>query len=102
MIIYHTTLKVDKAIAEEWLQWFVKEQVPAILATTCFTAYTLVRLLEVDDTEGPTYAVQFRASDLAAYTKYSNEFEGYFNQASYNKWGEGVVDFSTIMEVIQE
>lgn len=100
-IIYNVTVKVDTAIAEEWLQWLLTEHAPAILATQYFTDYKVVKLLEVDDTEGPTYAIQYQATSLEAYTKYMDEFSFALRRQSFEKWGQRAVDFSTIMEVIR-
>ncbi len=53
MIIYNVTIKVDKTIAEDWLLWMQKEHIPEVMATGCFYAYKIVRLLEIDESEGP-------------------------------------------------
>ena len=45
MLIYNVTIKVDRIIAREWLQWLQQEHIPAIMATGCFTEYRVVRLL---------------------------------------------------------
>ena len=57
MIIYNVTIKVDASIADAWLQWLLREHIPDMLHTGCFRSHRVVRLMEVDDSEGPTYAV---------------------------------------------
>ena len=52
MIIYNVTIKVDETIAEDWLAWMVKDHIPEVMATGCFNAYKMVRLLEIDESEG--------------------------------------------------
>ncbi len=99
-IIYNVTVKVDTEIAEDWLQWLLKEHAPAIIATNCFINYTVVKLLEVDDLEGPTYAIQYRARSIDDYKRYIADFSMKLRQESVKKWGQQFVDFSTIMEVV--
>jgi hypothetical protein len=99
-IIYNVTIKVDKSIATAWLAWLQEEHIPTITATGCFTGYKVVRLLETDDTEGPTYAIQFFATDLAEYTRYIREHAPALRQDSTNKWGDAFIAFRSVMEVI--
>ena len=61
MYIYNVTIKVDHAIAKEWLRWLKQEHIPEILATGCFTEATILELLENVDEEGATFAVQYKA-----------------------------------------
>ena len=49
------------SINHAWLQWLKEEHIPDIINTGCFTHATILQLLETDDSEGPTYAVQYFA-----------------------------------------
>jgi len=68
-IIYNITLKVEAQIADEWLQWMITEHIPEVLKTGCFYDYTILKLLEIDEEEGPTYAIQYRAESKADYNR---------------------------------
>ena len=57
-IIYNVTTQSHHSIASQWLQWMKEEHIPDIIATGCFTHAVILRLIEVDETQGPTYAVQ--------------------------------------------
>ena len=61
MIIYNITIKVQPSIKNDWLQWLQNEHIPGMIQTGCFTKATILHLLEIDDSEGPTYAVQYFA-----------------------------------------
>lgn len=100
MIIYNVTVKVDHAIAGEWLSWLLEEHAPAIVATACFTRFTASRLLDVDDTEGPTYTVQYFSPSLIDYQRYLAEFAEDFQIESYKKWGHRFIAFRSLMEVV--
>jgi len=101
MIIYNVTIKVDYEIADAWLQWLLDEHIPAIIETKCFTDYKVVRLLEVDDSEGPTYAIQYYAESKADYNRYIEQYATGMRQKSFNKWGERFIAFNSVMQVVK-
>jgi hypothetical protein len=101
MIIYNVTIKVESSIADNWLQWLLNEHIPDVMKTGCFVDYKVVRLLEVDDTEGPTYAIQYHADSKADYNRYVEMHANRMRQLSYDKWGEAFIAFRSVMEVIK-
>eukprot|EP01035_Chromulina_nebulosa_P051609 gene51609-70282_t len=63
-IIYNITTKVDWLVHDAWLRWMLDVHIPEVLGTGCFEKHLLVRILETDETEGPTYAVQYQAASM--------------------------------------
>lgn len=100
MIIYNVTIKIDWSIAEDWLEWMQSEYVPNMLATGCFEKHQLLRLLEVDELDGPTYAAQYYTSTLSNYDNFLQHYAQNFKNNLRDKWGEKYFDFSTIMQVV--
>lgn len=100
-IIYNVTVQADKLIAGEWMQWMRKEHIPAIMQTGLFTNYKILRLLDIDDSEGPTYAIQYTAATLEDYRQYESSHAPALLEASFTKWGDAFMAFGTIMEVVQ-
>lgn len=100
MVIYNITIKVDKDIAKEWLHWMVHEHSPEILATACFNSFTILQVLDIDDAEGPTYAVQYRAENKEDYERYIKEHATALRQKSFDKWGNKFIAFRTLMRVV--
>ena len=101
MIIYNVTIKVEGGIADAWLQWLLNEHIPDIMATGCFSDYKVVRLLEVDDTEGPTYAIQYHADSKALYNQYIMKYAPDMRQKSFDKWGERFIAFRSVMQIVK-
>lgn len=99
-IIYNVTIKVDSAVAAAWLPWLLNEHIPDVLNTGCFLYYKTVRLLEVDDSEGPTYAVQYTAQSKADYNRYIELYAPLMRQKSIDKWGGAFMAFRSVMEVV--
>ncbi|MFT3909413.1 MAG: DUF4286 family protein [Ferruginibacter sp.] len=100
MIIYNVTIKTQESIHQAWIQWLKEEHVPEVLATNCFIKATILRLLDVDDSEGPTYAIQYFAENRSAYDRYIEKFAGIMRQKSFDKWGDKFIAFRSVMEVI--
>ncbi|HSN60343.1 MAG TPA: DUF4286 family protein [Ferruginibacter sp.] len=101
MFIYNVTIKVTHAIATEWLQWLREEHIPEVTATGFFTHARILQLLEVDDSEGPTYAIQYFAESIEKYEQYIETFAGMMRQKSFEKWGDQFIAFRSIMKIVQ-
>jgi hypothetical protein len=99
-IIFNITVKVEKSIVQLWLQWITVEIAPFIIGTNCFTKFTVLKLLELDDAESSTYALQFFSNSLEDYQRYIQNFSNDFTGKSFLKWGERTVSFSTVMQVV--
>lgn len=100
MIMYNVTVKVEPSIAIEWLKWVNEEHIPDIINTGCFTQATLLRLLEVDDAEGPTYCVQYLAENINHYKLYIDKFAARMRNKSFEKWGNKFIAYRSVMEFV--
>lgn len=100
MYIYNVTTYVHWSIHEAWLQWMKQQHMPALVATGCFDRFQLVRLLETDETDGPTYAVQYFSHTKDDYLRYMELHEQRFSEEKRDKWGERSISFSTLMELV--
>ena len=100
MIIYNVTIKVEHSIAEEWMSWLKNEHIPDLIATGCFTHATILHLLEADDTEGITYAVQYHAESKALYNRYIENFSEMMRKKATDKWGDKFIAFRSVMQVV--
>ncbi len=100
-VIYNVTVKVNEDVAEAWLEWMLHEHIPDVMNTGCFIRYQVVRLLEVDDTEGPTYAIQYHASSKANYKRYIEKYAADMRALANEKWGNHFIAFRSVMQVVQ-
>jgi hypothetical protein len=100
MIIYNVTVKITQTIHSDWLQWLKEEHIPDIIQTGCFTHATILRLLEVDDTEGPTYAVQYFAESKGLYNNYIENHAAVMREKGFTKWGNQFIAFRSVMQVV--
>jgi len=100
MFIYNVTTKVDPSIHEIWVQWMKKTHIPEIMLSGCFTEFQFVQLLEQDDSDGPTYAVQYRAESKAAYNLYLEKYATKLRNDVFAVWGNKVISFRSLMQVV--
>jgi hypothetical protein len=100
MFIYNVTLKIDWSIEKDWIKWMKEEYMPEVLATGCFEKSQLLRLIEVDETDGPTFAAQYTAGSREAYNRYITEYATLMRQKSFDKWGNRFIAFRSVMEVV--
>ncbi|MEX0635856.1 MAG: DUF4286 family protein [Ferruginibacter sp.] len=99
-IVYNITIKVSHVIADKWLQWLQTEHIADLIGTGCFTSAKVLRLLEVDNSEGPTYAVQYFAESKSLYNRYIENFAELMRKKAFEKWGDQFIGFQSVMIVV--
>lgn len=100
MIVYNITLKIHESIKNEWLAWAQEVHIPEVMGTGYFSQSRLLRLLEIDDSEGPTYAIQFTAESKATYNAYIEKHAPEMRQRSFDKWGDKFIAFRSLMQIV--
>jgi hypothetical protein len=101
MLIYNVTVCVDPTIEYEWNNWMLAEHVREVLATGCFTAFSLLRV-EADGVEEPTYAVQYSCASKSKLETYQKEHASALQQKTLERWGEKVLAFRSILHTVAE
>ena len=101
MLIYNVTTSVDNSIHDSWLQWMQDEHLPEVLGTGCFEKHILVRLLDIDESEGVTYAVQYYAASQAKYDQYQELYGNDLRKKVLDRWGNRIISFRTLMQIIE-
>ena len=100
MILYNVTVKVDASAAEEWVKWMKEEHIPELMHTGLFTDARLMRLMEVDDSEGPTYAAQYYCTSKAEYQRYIDEHAAAMRAKGIERFGDKFIAFRSVMELV--
>jgi hypothetical protein len=100
-LIYNVTIKVEPSIAVRWLEWLLEEHIPEVMSSNCFLDYRVVKIMDIDESEGPTYAIQYRAAGIKEYQTYMDKFANALRDKSFAKWGDRFIAFRTIMEVVK-
>ncbi len=100
MLVYNVTIKVDHSVASAWLAWLKEEHIADLINTGCFTHANIFHLVEADDAEGITYAVQYHAESKALYNRYIEKFAETMRKKGQDKWGNKFIAFRTLMQVV--
>ena len=100
MIIYNITMLVSWPIHDEWKKWLKNEYIPELLSTKLFSDYQVVRLMEVNEDEGPTYALQLYLTNADDFNTYRDKYLESFLNKEKSVWGDYATSFSSLMEVI--
>ena len=102
MLIYNVTTKVDWSVSDDWVKWMQEIHLPDVMASGCFEKYQFVRLLDIDEVDGPTYAAQFYASSKDSYDDYISNHAPQKRQHVIETWGNKFISFRTLMQLINE
>lgn len=100
MLIYNVTSKVDHRVHATWLKWMENHFLPAQTATKVVQGYQLTRLLNVDDSQGPTYALLLSFGKRDDYKTYEIKYRSAFEKAVKEKWGDDVLSFASTLDVV--
>lgn len=100
MIIYNVTTLVSWRVHEAWKSWMLGSCIPSMLATGIFSHHQLVRLLEVDETEGATYALQLYVKENSSINDYKQLHHPSIEQQEKALWGDEILSFASLMRVI--
>lgn len=74
--------------------------IPEVMQTGCFTESRLLRVFETEEEDGFMYAVQYSAGIKVDYNRYIEIHSATLRESTINKWGNKIIAFRTLMEVI--
>jgi hypothetical protein len=100
MFIYNVTTKVDWSIHDAWVAWMQDVHIPEVTGTGCFEKHQFVRVLDIDEADGATYAAQYYAANMAKYNHYVNAYAPALKKKVLEKWGQHALSFRSLMEIV--
>jgi len=102
MYIYNLTVLVNASIEEKWKLWMRETYIAEVMESGCFTGFQFVRLLDMDEEEGATYALQFFAENIEDYNRFKSLYGPAIEKHKQQKWNDDFVSFATVMQVISK
>ena len=100
MIIYNVTIKLDHSIHDSWLKWMKDVHIPDVVGSGCFTHAVFLHLIEADDADGVTYAIQYHTTSIDLYNRYIENYADAMRKKAIAKWGDKFVAFRTVMRLV--
>ncbi len=101
MVVYNVTVKIDPEIHEEWLQWMRLHHIPKVLGTGIFNKCRISRL-ELKESDGITYVIQYDAKSHEALNKYMAQYAPDLQKEHIDRYANRFVAFRTYLDVIEE
>lgn len=101
-LLYNVTAKVEPNSVEKWKKYMIENHIQDVMNTGCFESFKLTQLKYLDETEGVTFATQFIAPNQEKFEEYHQKFAEDLQKDHIEKFGEKVVAFRTVMEIIHE
>ena len=101
MIIYNVTVSVEESIKTDWLNWIKTEHIPEVMAAAVFTKAQINRVIVQGDNNN-TFAIAYTCLSMKDLHQYQVNFSAELQQKHLARYGDKVVTFRTIMQVIAE
>lgn len=101
MLIYHVTIKIDRSLAQEWLDWMQTVHIPEVMQSGCFQSHRLAKMQSADDEEdGVTFSVQYLCPDQSTLDHYLKVHAPGLQLSHTNRYQGHFVAYRTVHEVI--
>ncbi|MGB1206882.1 MAG: DUF4286 family protein [Chitinophagales bacterium] len=101
MIIYNVTVKIDRSIQVDWLNWMIEKHIPAVMQTNLFQNHQICRLLEQNESDGISYAIRYECENMTDFFTYQKEFAPALQAEHVARYKDRFVAFRTLMRVIE-
>lgn len=101
MYIYNVTIHIEDSAHDRWLEWMMREHIPAMLATGKFMKALMTKVKMEGENEGTSYSVQYTTDSQETLQKYYDEDAAKIREQG-NPFEGKFVSFRTELEVIGE
>lgn len=101
MIIYNVTVSVEEDFTNDWLNWMKTEHIPEVMACGIFTKAQINRVIAEGDSNN-TFAIAYTCVSMRDLHRYQTKFSSNLQKKHIDRYGDKVVAFRTVMDVIEE
>ena len=101
MIIYNVTVSVEDSIKTDWLNWVRTEHIPEVMEVAVFRKAQINRVIVQGDSDN-TFAIAYTCLTMEELHQYQLKFSVGLQKKHIARYGDKVVAFRTIMEMIEE
>ena len=75
-------------------------KIVAVIMEAADSQFRELRLLDIDEEDGFTHAVQYHAPDIKLYEEYLEKHADTMRKKGMDKWGDKFIAFRSVMEVV--
>jgi hypothetical protein len=101
MYIFNTTYLVSDKMHGIWHKWLYEEHIPFMEKSGYFSNRQISKVLSNEQQDGTSYSVQFHIPSLELLEEWEKQYGEQFLHNFSKKFGEEVLLFSTILEVMK-
>ena len=101
MYLYNVTVNVEDDVHDNWLQWMKSAHVPEVMATGCFVANRMLKVLSEVENNGTTYSFQYYFTKMEDYIRYQDKFAKALQKAHMERFENKFVAFRTLLEIVE-
>lgn len=101
MVVYNVTCNVALEVEKKWLEW-IDKQLNDLSKSENINTTSILKLNLTATTEGLVYVIQYQISDQNTLDHFINNEGKILKKKIRNKFGEGVLNFSSQLEIIKE
>ena len=98
MILYNVTVSIDKEVEAEWLAWMKEKHIPDVLNTGMFESARIFKVLNEEEAESTSYAVQYLADTMENIEIYQKRFAPALREEHHARFRNRYVAFRTLLE----
>lgn len=73
MILYRVQVVLPRDIYDDWLHYMLHDHIPDVLATGCFTGYSIARIVDAA-VDHVTVSISYTCSSMDAYNRYQAQY----------------------------
>lgn len=100
MIIFNTTYHADNARKDEFIDWLKESYIPTIVEHGLLREPQLTRIFADNEDEGTSLSLQFKSPDTESLERWHEECGEALLAEMQKRFGDQVLGFSTLLEVI--
>ena len=101
MLIFNTTYLVSDRMYGIWFKWLNEEHIPSMLSSGYFDKPQVAKVLSNEPQEGNSFSIQFQITNMKLLEEWNEKYaEDFLNDFS-TQFGEEVLLFSTVLELLE-
>lgn len=100
MILYNVTISIDAGIETEWVEWMKARHIPDILNTGMFVSARIFKVLNEDEAESTSYAVQYLAESMEHIRLYQQRYAPALQEEHHSRFRGRYAAFRTLLEAV--
>jgi len=101
-VLYNITIAVDEEVHEEWKEWMIRQHIPDMMSTGCFSEYKMSMILGNEGNDSLNYAIQYVSPSIEKFFQYRDEHSKRLINDQQTRYKDRYASFRTLMEIHDE